>query len=131
MWRDETWGYFHRVGVTSRSEDGEASARRSSAGGSNQGRRPAMPRSLNTSALMKPLVVLALPGMYLFYKYNQYKRQQQEQDRRKVTERELAHLNHKIFTMDVSSKTNQTSALKCFLGYGGEKVLLPLGNRLS
>ncbi|XP_071439291.1 axoneme-associated protein mst101(1) [Hetaerina americana] len=55
-----------------------------------------MPRSLNTSALMKPLVVLALPGMYLFYKYNQYKRQQQEQDRRKVTERELAHLNHKI-----------------------------------
>jgi len=45
---------------------------------------------------MKPFVVLALPGMYLFYKYNQYRRQQQEQNRRKVTERELAHLNHKI-----------------------------------
>ncbi|CAB3364232.1 Hypothetical predicted protein [Cloeon dipterum] len=55
-----------------------------------------MPRNLATSALIKPFVVLALPGMYLFYKYNQYKRQQQEQTRRKVTERELAHLNHKI-----------------------------------
>ncbi|XP_039280334.1 serine-rich adhesin for platelets [Nilaparvata lugens] len=55
-----------------------------------------MPRNLSSSAFMKPFVVLALPGMYLFYKYNQYKRQQQEQNRRKVTERELAHLNHKI-----------------------------------
>lgn len=55
-----------------------------------------MPRSLANSAFMKPFVVLALPGMYLFYKYNQYKQQQQEQSRRKVTERELAHLNHKI-----------------------------------
>ncbi|XP_069692235.1 chromatin assembly factor 1 subunit A-B [Periplaneta americana] len=55
-----------------------------------------MPRGLSSSAFMKPFVVLALPGMYLFYKYNQYRRQQQEQNRRKVTERELAHLNHKI-----------------------------------
>nr|CAD7444199.1 unnamed protein product [Timema bartmani] len=55
-----------------------------------------MPRGLTSSTLMKPFVVLALPGMYLFYKYNQYRRQQQEQNRRKVTERELAHLNHKI-----------------------------------
>ncbi|XP_014247467.1 cylicin-1 [Cimex lectularius] len=55
-----------------------------------------MPRNLGSSAFMKPFVVLALPGMYLFYKYSQYKRQQQEQNRRKVTERELAHLNHKI-----------------------------------
>lgn len=45
---------------------------------------------------MKPFVVLALPGMYLFYKYNQYKRQQREQNKRKVTEQELAYLNHKI-----------------------------------
>lgn len=57
---------------------------------------PTMPRGLSSSAFMKPFVVLALPGMYLFYKYNQYRRQQQEQNRRKVTERELAHLNHKI-----------------------------------
>ncbi|XP_024216222.1 micronuclear linker histone polyprotein isoform X2 [Halyomorpha halys] len=55
-----------------------------------------MPRNLSSSPLMRPLVVLALPGMYLFYKYSQYKRQQQEQNRRRVTERELAHLNHKI-----------------------------------
>ncbi|XP_064648169.1 uncharacterized protein LOC135500565 isoform X2 [Lineus longissimus] len=55
-------------------------------------RRFKMPQS----RLMKPLVVLALPGMYLFYKYNQYKRQQAEQHRRKVTEKELQHLNQKI-----------------------------------
>lgn len=54
-----------------------------------------MPRSLNSS-LMKPLVVLAFPGMYLVYKISEFKRHQQEQNRRKVTERELAHLNHKI-----------------------------------
>ncbi|KAL1464550.1 hypothetical protein WDU94_004183 [Cyamophila willieti] len=55
-----------------------------------------MPRNFRSSSFMKPLVVLALPGMYLFYKYNQYKRQQQEQNKRKVTERELDHLNQKI-----------------------------------
>ncbi|KAH9369995.1 hypothetical protein HPB48_001872 [Haemaphysalis longicornis] len=48
------------------------------------------------SGLMKPLVVLAFPGMYLVYKITEFKRQQQEHNRRKVTERELAHLNHKI-----------------------------------
>lgn len=53
--------------------------------------RRAMP-----SGLMKPLVVLAFPGMYLVYKITEFKRQQQEHNRRKVTERELAHLNHKI-----------------------------------
>ncbi|KAH7962580.1 hypothetical protein HPB52_017030 [Rhipicephalus sanguineus] len=55
--------------------------------------RRAMP-----SGLMKPLVVLAFPGMYLVYKISEFKRQQQEHNRRKVTERELAHLNHKIIT---------------------------------
>lgn len=50
-------------------------------------------------------MVLALPGMYLFYKYSQYKRQQQEQNRRKVTERELAHLNHKIVSLTYSTCT--------------------------
>ncbi|KAK8750111.1 hypothetical protein OTU49_015240, partial [Cherax quadricarinatus] len=55
-----------------------------------------MPRPLAQSALMRPLVALALPGMYLVYKYNQYKRQQQEANRRKAAERELAQLNHKI-----------------------------------
>lgn len=55
-----------------------------------------MPRPLAQSALMRPLVALALPGMYLVYKYNQYKRQQQEANRRKAAERELTQLHHKI-----------------------------------
>ena len=53
--------------------------------------------------IMKPLVVLALPGMYLFYKYSQYRREQRELSRRRITERELQHLHHKI----VSFKTNK------------------------
>lgn len=48
------------------------------------------------ASLMKPLVVLALPGMYLSYKYSQYRREQRELSRRRVTERELQHLHHKI-----------------------------------
>lgn len=64
-----------------------------------------MPRNLSSSAFMRPFVVLALPGMYLFYKYSQYKRQQQEQNRRKVTERELAHLNHKIVSLTYNTCT--------------------------
>lgn len=48
------------------------------------------------AGLMKPLVVLALPGMYLFYKYSQYRREQRELSRRRITERELQHLHHKI-----------------------------------
>lgn len=48
------------------------------------------------AGIMKPFVVLALPGMYLFYKYSQYRREQRELSRRRVTERELQHLHHKI-----------------------------------
>ncbi|MPC89559.1 hypothetical protein E2C01_084513 [Portunus trituberculatus] len=55
-----------------------------------------MPRPLAQNVLMRPLVALALPGMYLVYKYNQYKRQQQEANRRKAAERELVQLHHKI-----------------------------------
>ena len=60
---------------------------------------PPEPRGRGSNAragLMKPLVVLALPGMYLFYKYSQYRREQRELSRRRVTERELQHLHHKI-----------------------------------
>ncbi|XP_020284157.1 arginine/serine-rich protein PNISR [Pseudomyrmex gracilis] len=60
---------------------------------------PPEPRARGNSGragLMKPLVVLALPGMYLFYKYSQYRREQRELSRRRVTERELQHLHHKI-----------------------------------
>jgi len=34
--------------------------------------------------------------MFLIQKYTQYKAAQAEQQKRKVTEKELAHLNHKI-----------------------------------
>ncbi|XP_037292961.1 pre-mRNA-splicing factor CWC22 homolog isoform X2 [Manduca sexta] len=53
-------------------------------------------RASTSSSLMRPFVVLALPGMYLLYKYNQYRQQQMETARRRVTERELMHLNTKI-----------------------------------
>lgn len=53
-------------------------------------------RAPSSSSLMRPFVVLALPGMYLLYKYNQYRQQQMETARRRVTERELLHLNTKI-----------------------------------
>jgi hypothetical protein len=55
-----------------------------------------MPQRGASSSLMRPFVVLALPGMYLLYKYNQYRQQQMETARRRVTERELMHLNTKI-----------------------------------
>ncbi|CAH0563631.1 unnamed protein product [Brassicogethes aeneus] len=55
-----------------------------------------MPQGPMASPLMKPFVVLALPGMYLFYKYNQYKRKRKENAKRKLTERELQHLHNKI-----------------------------------
>ncbi|CAB3230784.1 unnamed protein product [Arctia plantaginis] len=60
-----------------------------------------MPQRAPTSSnLMRPFVVLALPGMYLLYKYNQYRQQQMETARRRVTERELMHLNTKIVGKD-------------------------------
>ena len=55
-----------------------------------------MPANRLNQSLLKPFVVLAVPGMYLVYKYNQFKRQQQENSRRKTAEKELAHLNQKI-----------------------------------
>lgn len=59
-----------------------------------------MPQRAPTSSnLMRPFVVLALPGMYLLYKYNQYRQQQMETARRRVTERELMHLNTKIVSI--------------------------------
>jgi hypothetical protein len=66
---------------------------------------PPEPRARGSNAragLMKPLVVLALPGMYLFYKYSQYRREQRELSRRRITERELQHLHHKIVSVLLS-----------------------------
>lgn len=55
-----------------------------------------MPQGPKPSPLMRPFVVLALPGMYLFYKYNQYKRKRKENATKRLAERELQHLNYKI-----------------------------------
>ncbi|XP_024939018.1 chromatin assembly factor 1 subunit A-B isoform X2 [Cephus cinctus] len=62
------------------------------------------------AGLMKPLVVLALPGMYLFYKYSQYRREQRELSRRRVTERELQHLHHKICVICVNARATMQTA---------------------
>ena len=48
------------------------------------------------SSVMKHISAIAVPGMYLYYKYNEFKRQRLEDMKRKVTERELDHLNQKI-----------------------------------
>lgn len=45
------------------------------------------------------LDALVLPGKFLVDKLTGLKKQQQEQSRRKVTERELAHLHHKIVSI--------------------------------
>lgn len=37
-----------------------------------------------------------LPAMFLVCKFQEYKRHQEDQSRRKVTEKELSNLNHKI-----------------------------------
>ena len=50
----------------------------------------------HSSRLAKPLSALVVPRMYLFYKYNEYKRHQEEINRRNVTEKELDILNNKI-----------------------------------
>lgn len=49
-----------------------------------------------SSPFSKSLSVMAVPGMYLFYKYSEFKRHHEEIQRKKVTEKELDHLNHKI-----------------------------------
>ena len=70
-----------------------------------------MPPSRLNQSLLKPFEALAVPGMYLVYKYNQFKRQQQENSRRKVAEKELAHLNSKI----VSKSDLAFSLTSCLL----------------
>lgn len=44
----------------------------------------------------KSLEVITLPGAILAYKYSQFRQRRREQASRKVTERELTALHHKI-----------------------------------
>ena len=73
----------------------------------------------HSSRLAKPLSALVVPGMYLFYKYNEYKRHQEEINRRNVTEKELDNLNNKIVSFDnmiyvVKLRVLMNSLLFCF-----------------
>lgn len=43
-----------------------------------------------------PLETLALPGAMLAYKYSQFRQRRREAASRRVTERELSALHHKI-----------------------------------
>ncbi|XP_019770512.2 uncharacterized protein LOC109544644 [Dendroctonus ponderosae] len=63
--------------------------------------------------LIKPFVVLALPGMYLFYKYNQYKRKRKENATRRLAERELQHLNSKIEKLLSKLEESQPELATC------------------
>ncbi|XP_066137963.1 uncharacterized protein [Euwallacea fornicatus] len=63
--------------------------------------------------LIKPFVVLALPGMYLFYKYSQYKRKRKENATRRLAERELQHLNGKIEKLLTKLEESEPELASC------------------
>lgn len=46
-----------------------------------------------------PLETLALPGVMLAYKYSQFRQRRREAASRRVTERELTALHHKIVSV--------------------------------
>ena len=85
-----------------------------------------MPANRLERGLIKPLATIAVPGMYLVYKYNQFKRQQQETSRRKVTEKELQSLNQKIVSTRSLVRTRARASvrspvrrrLRPFFGFG-------------
>lgn len=74
----------------------EAEAQDAPLGELEESAEPRTRGTFSRARIMKPFVVLALPGIYLFYKYNQYRREQRELSRRRVTEQELEHLHQKI-----------------------------------
>lgn len=49
-----------------------------------------------------PLETLALPGVILAYKYSQFRQRRREAASRRVTERELSALHHKIVSKTFS-----------------------------
>ena len=63
---------------------------------------PPLPSSVSSShspslsSVVVKFVASVFPTMFLVCKFTEYKRQQQDQSKRKVTERELSNLNHKI-----------------------------------
>uniref|UniRef100_A0A1B0FLJ7 Uncharacterized protein n=1 Tax=Glossina morsitans morsitans TaxID=37546 RepID=A0A1B0FLJ7_GLOMM len=54
-----------------------------------------------------PLEALALPGVILAYKYSQFRQRRREAASRRVTERELSALHHKIVLYPAVSCKNE------------------------
>ena len=54
------------------------------------------PKQKPSSSLANPFSVLAIPGMFLLYKYNEFRRLQEEIREKNITEKELKKLNNKI-----------------------------------
>lgn len=61
-----------------------------------------------------PLETLALPGAMLAYKYSQFRQRRREAASRRVTERELSALHHKIVSMFSPFAYNLTPKTKRF-----------------
>lgn len=61
-----------------------------------------------------PLETLALPGAMLAYKYSQFRQRRREAASRRVTERELSALHHKIVSMFYPFAYNLTPKTKRF-----------------
>lgn len=56
-----------------------------------------------------PLEALALPGVMLAYKYSQFRQRRREAASRRVTERELSALHHKIVSVKLINKSTLLS----------------------
>lgn len=62
-----------------------------------------------------PLETLALPGVMLAYKYSQFRQRRREAASRRVTERELTALHHKIVSFYSNSKIRRSIHSSSFL----------------
>lgn len=67
-----------------------------------------------------PLETLALPGAMLAYKYSQFRQRRREAASRRVTERELSALHHKIvsqfcFSFQWNKFVVETTQYLCFI----------------
>jgi len=63
-----------------------------------------------------PLEALALPGVMLAYKYSQFRQRRREAASRRVTERELSALHHKI--VSTNGELRKTKSFLCVNGLG-------------
>ncbi|KAI9576765.1 hypothetical protein GQX74_010747 [Glossina fuscipes] len=62
-----------------------------------------------------PLEALALPGVILAYKYSQFRQRRREAASRRVTERELSALHHKIMLYVGHNKEKQQIVIRSII----------------